>query len=175
VDGQPAGMGQIDRYIASGKNGESFRNRFNYHGFQYIKISNLSEQPSPDDIRGYLIHTDYHEASSFQCSDPEMNAIHDMIQYTLRCLSLGGYIVDCPQLERLGYGGDGNACTQTAQTMYDLSPLYANWMQAWADCIREDGGMPRLPIHTAQAEDRTGADSSSPLRGIHTSIMAIRG
>jgi len=26
-----------------------------------------------------------------------------------------------------------------------LSPLYANWMQAWADCIREDGGMP----HTA--------------------------
>ena len=145
VNGQPANMGQIDRYIASGKNGESFRNKFNYHGFQYIKISNLSGQLSLDDIRGYLIHTDFDEASSFQCSDPEMNAIHDMIQYTLRCLSLGGYLVDCPQLERLGYGGDGNASTQTAQTMYDLSPLYANWMQAWADCIRDDGGMP----HTA--------------------------
>ena len=40
-----------------------------------------------------------------------------MIYYTLRCLSLGGYLVDCPQLERLGYGGDGNASTMTAQTM----------------------------------------------------------
>ena len=145
VDGHPYNHGQIDRYIASGKNGEIFRNKFNYHGFRYIKISNLPVQPSPDDIRAYLIHTDFKDASSFQCSDPELNAIHDMIQYTLRCLSLGGYLVDCPQLERLGYGGDGNASTQTAQTMFDLSPLYANWMQAWADCIREDGGIP----HTA--------------------------
>lgn len=74
-----------------------------------------------------------------------MNAIHDMIQYTLRCLTLGGYMVDCPQIERLGYGGDGNASTQTVQTMFDLAPVYMNWMQAWADCMREDGGMP----HTA--------------------------
>jgi alpha-L-rhamnosidase len=68
-----------------------------------------------------------------------------MVFYTLRCLSLGGYLVDCPQLERLGYGGDGNASTMTAQMMFDLAPLYANWLQAWGDCIREDGGMP----HTA--------------------------
>ena len=142
---QPVDQGQIDRYIASGKNKEIFRNRFNYHGFRYIKISNLPAQPSPENIRAYLIHTDYKVASSFECSDPDMNAIHDMIQYALRCLSLGGYLIDCPQVERLGYGGDGNASTQTAQTMFDLSPLYANWMQAWADCIREDGGMP----HTA--------------------------
>ena len=145
IEGQPANQGQIDRYISSGKNKEVFRNVFNYHGFRYIKISNLPVQPSLDDIRAYLIHTGYKEAATFQCSDPEMNAIHDLIQYALRCLSLGGYLVDCPQIERLGYGGDGNASTQTAQTMFDLSPLYANWMQAWADCIRDDGGMP----HTA--------------------------
>ena len=145
VKGQPANQGQTDRYIASGKGREVFRNIFNYHGFRYIKISNLPEQPLLDAIRAYLIHTDFKEASAFQCSDSDMNAIHDMIQYTLRCLSLGGYFVDCPQIERLGYGGDGNASTQTAQTMFDLSPLYANWIQAWADCIREDGGMP----HTA--------------------------
>ena len=145
VNGQMVRQGQIDRYIASGKENEVFKNKFNYHGFKYIKISNLPVQPALDKIRGYLIHTDYKDASSFQCSDPEMNAIHDMVQYALRCLSLSGYIVDCPQIERLGYGGDGNASTQTAQTMFDLSPLYTNWMQAWADCIRDDGGMP----HTA--------------------------
>ena len=144
-NGNPYNQGQHDHYFASGKTGEQFKNKFNYHGFRYIKISNMPAPPSLDDIHAYLIHTDYKDASSFQCSDPEMNAIHDMVQYALRCLSLGGYLIDCPQIERLGYGGDGNASTQTAQTMFDLSPLYNNWMKAWADCIREDGGMP----HTA--------------------------
>lgn len=134
-----------DWYIASGEEPEVFINKFNYHGYRYIRISNLEEAPAADSIKAYLIHTGYDLASGFQCSDPEMNQIHDMVFYTLRCLSLGGDLVDCPQIERLGYGGDGNASTQTAQTMFNLNPLYANWLQAWADVIREDGGMP----HTA--------------------------
>lgn len=144
-DGKFVNQHQEDRYIASGKGAEGFCSRFNYHGFRYIKISNLVTEPKKENIKAYLIHTDYRQAATFQCSDSDMNTIHDLLYYTLRCLSLGGYLVDCPQLERLGYGGDGNASTLTAQTMFDLGPLYANWLQAWGDCIREDGGMP----HTA--------------------------
>jgi alpha-L-rhamnosidase len=144
-DGTLRDQGQYDTYIASGKEKESFHNKFNYHGFRYITISNLPVPPAAADITGYLIHTDYKQASSFSCSDPDLNSIHDMIFYTLRCLSIGGDLVDCPQIERLGYGGDGNASTLTAQTMFDLEPLYTNWLRAWGDCVREDGGMP----HTA--------------------------
>src|SRR5690606_28856095 len=61
-------------------------------------------------------------------------------------------LVDCPQIERLGYGGDGNASTITAQTMFNMAPLYNNWLQAWADVIREDGSMP----HTAPNPYRAG-------------------
>ena len=136
---------QTDRYIASGEEMEVFENKFNYHGYRYIRISNLKEAPTAESIKAYLIHTGYELASGFQCSDLELNEIHDMIFYTLRCLSIGGDLVDCPTIERLGYGGDGNASTATAQIMFNLNPLYANWLQAWADCIREDGGMP----HTA--------------------------
>jgi len=136
---------QTDRYIASGEGAEIFKNKFNYHGYRYIRISNLKQAPETGSIKAYLIHTGYDLASGFQCSDPDLNKIHDMILYTLRCLSLGGDLVDCPQIERLGYGGDGNASTETAQTMFNLNPLYANWLQAWGDCIRDDGGMP----HTA--------------------------
>jgi alpha-L-rhamnosidase len=144
-DGRTVNQGQVDRYIATGKKGESFSNKFNYHGFRFVKISNLADEPGKKEITASLIHTGYNIAASFECSDPDLNKIHDMIFYTLRCLSLGGYLVDCPQIERLGYGGDGNASTLTAQTMFDLAPLYANWLQAWADCNRDDGGMP----HTA--------------------------
>lgn len=143
--GNLAAQNQEDRYIASGKENETFCSKFNYHGFQYIRISNLKAPIEAGNVTASLIQTDFKQTSSFQCSDEDMNAIHDMVQYTLRNLSLGGYLVDCTQLERLGYGGDGNASAVTAQTMFDLSPVYANWMQAWADCIREDGSMP----HTA--------------------------
>ncbi len=143
--GEPANKEQYDYYTASGKGGEVFRNKFNFHGYRYLKISGLAVPPEAGSIKACLVHTGYRHASAFECSDNDMNAIHDMIQYTFRCLTFGGYMVDCPQIERLGYGGDGNASTQTAQTMYDMAPLYANWMQAWADCIRPDGGMP----HTA--------------------------
>ncbi len=136
---------QLDRFIASGEGQEVFKNKFNYHGYRYIRISNLKEAPSAEDITGYFVHTGFETASGFQCSDPDVNKIHDMVNYTLRCLSIGGDLVDCPTVERLGYGGDGNASTATAQTMFNLNPLYSNWLQAWADCIREDGGMP----HTA--------------------------
>ena len=144
-EGNVVNQGQTDFYIARGNGSELFCNKFNYHGFRYIKLSNLSEQPLASDIKGLLIHTGYKSASSFECSDTDLNSIHNMIKYTLQCLSLGGYIVDCPQIERLGYGGDGNASTETAQIMFNLAPLYSNWLQAWADCIREDGSMP----HTA--------------------------
>ncbi|MFY9515633.1 MAG: family 78 glycoside hydrolase catalytic domain [Dysgonamonadaceae bacterium] len=146
IDGQEFyDMNQYDLYLASGTLPEIFVNKFNYHGFRYIRITGLKEMPVADSIKAFLIHTDYKPASGFECSDPDMNRIHDMIWYTLQCLSLGGDLVDCPHLERLGYGGDGNASTLTAQTMFNLSPLYNNWLQAWADVIRDDGGMP----HTA--------------------------
>lgn len=136
---------QTDHYIAAGEGMEVFKNKFNYHGYRYIRISNLSKIPPTESIKSFLIHTGYELAAGFQCSDPDLNKIHDMIFYTLRCLSIGGDLVDCPTIERLGYGGDGNASTATAQIMFNMNPLYTNWLQAWADCIRDDGGMP----HTA--------------------------
>ena len=145
TEGKFVDQRQEDRYIATGTGNEGFCSRFNYHGFRYIKISNLTTEPKKGSITAWLIHTGYREAATFECSDSDLNTIHNMLFYTLRCLSIGGYLVDCPTLERLGYGGDGNASTLTAQTMFDLDPLYSNWLQAWADCIREDGGMP----HTA--------------------------
>lgn len=134
-----------DFYIASGKEKEFFLNKFNYKAYRYLKIDNLKQAIAPEDIKGYLIHTDYDGNATFSCSDEDLNAIYEMIQYTLRCLTLGGYMVDCPQIERLGYGGDGNASTLTVQTLFNMAPTYHNWLTAWADCMREDGSMP----HTA--------------------------
>ena len=67
-----------------------------------------------------------------------------MIQYTMKCLAYSGYMVDCPHLERAGYGGDGNSSTESLQTMYNVAPLFTNWMQAWDDSMREGGSLPHV-------------------------------
>ena len=134
-----------DYYIGNGQADGIFSSKFNYKGYRYLKLVGLKEALPLSDITASLVHTDYSGKATFACSDDDMNAIYQMTHNTLEALSLGGYIVDCPQIERLGYGGDGNASAVTAQTFFNLAPLYMNWMQAWSDCQREDGGMP----HTA--------------------------
>ena len=144
-DGRVEEQGESDIYIASGKaGGEVFCNKFNHHAFRYVKIQNLPDRPLNRQIKAYLIHGDYQSASTFSCSDNELNAIHDMIKYTISCLTFSGYQVDCPHLERAGYGGDGNSSTNVSQTMYDLAPTYMNWLQTWHDSMREGGSLPHV-------------------------------
>lgn len=133
-----------DHYIASGEGDETFQNKFNYHAYRYIKIEGLDRQPALSDIAGMLIHTGYEKGSSFVCSDKDLCAIHDMVHYTFRCLTLGGYMVDCPHIERQGYGGDGNASILAAQLQYNMYPLYRNWLQGYTDAQGDDGEVPHV-------------------------------
>lgn len=135
---------QTDKYISNGESG-IFTNKFNYRAFRYLKISDLPVDISSDDVTAHLIHTDFRQSATFSCSDEMLNMIHELFAHTLKCLTIGGKMVDCPHYERLGYGGDGNASTITAQTLFDLSSLYTTWLTHWADSNGPDGDMP----HTA--------------------------
>ena len=137
-------QGEKDIYITSGKAQDVFCNKFHYHAFRYIKIMNLPKKPEASQIKAYRISGDYKPAATFECSDADLNAIHDMIHYTFTCLTFNGYMVDCPHLERAGYGGDGNSSTIALQTMYDVSPTFYNWMQTWEDVMREGGSLPHV-------------------------------
>ena len=82
------------------------------------------------------------KGATFACSDSRLNAIHDMVKYTLSCLTFNGYMVDCPHIERMGYGGDGNSSTMTLQTLWDVRDLYYNWLTAWSDAMESNGDLP---------------------------------
>ena len=142
-----------DVFISSGaEGGDTFRNKFNYHVFQTITFDGLTVAPDASGIKAHRMRTDYAPAASFECSDEDLNAIYGLISHTMENLAFDGYMVDCASIERLGYGGDGNASTLSFQTMFEAGPLYRNWLQAWCDVIREDGGLP----HTAPSPYRAG-------------------
>ncbi len=152
-----------DRYISSGRSGgDHFQSRFNHHVFRYVVIestdtisTDISRSPllaprsssTSLSIRAHRMRTDFRRTASFESSDEELNKIHDLVAYTLENLAYNGYMVDCANIERLGYGGDGNASTQTLQTLFDVERLYDNWLMAWRDAIHDDGSLP----HTAPA------------------------
>ena len=130
---------ETDIYISNGKGRDIFRNRFHMHSFRYVRIKGAgliyarALQISAVDPDG---------GATFECSDPRLNAIHNMVKYTLSCLTFSGYMVDCPHIERMGYGGDGNSSTNTLQTLWDVRSTYANWMQAWSDAMDSTGDLP---------------------------------
>jgi alpha-L-rhamnosidase len=129
-------------YIIGPSGKGTFCNRFNYDVGRWIQISGLRSRPSLNHMRGWLVRTDYQRASGFQCDQPLLNHIYDTTLWTFENLSLGNYVVDCPQRERMGYGGDAHATTRTALNNYTLGAFYTKWAEDWRDVQGPDGNLP---------------------------------
>ena len=117
-----------------GEEGEgTFKNRFNYMSGRWITILGASSEPVIDDIKGWMVRTEFAEATEFECSDSLQNWIYKTVKWTFENLSLGGFIVDCPQRERFGYGGDAHATSETGLLNYKLGAFYSKWLEDWRD------------------------------------------
>ena len=120
-------------YIIGAAGKGVFRNRFNYSSGRWITIRGLKDKPQLSDIKGWLVRTNYKRATTFECSDELQNWIYNRVLWTFENLSIGGYIVDCPQRERLGYGGDAHATSETGLFNYQLGSFYTKWLEDWRD------------------------------------------
>lgn len=128
-----------------GPKGEGyFQNHFNYSSARWITITGLDYEPSLDDIVGWNIHTAYENAATCETSDDLQNWIFNVGRWTFENLSVGGYVVDCPQRERMGYGGDAHATSESAMYNYSMEAFYYKWLQDWRDCQKdfENGWLP---------------------------------
>ncbi len=119
-----------------------FRNRFNYGVGRWITVRGLRSRPDLDQIRGWLVRSDYQRAAQFESSNPLLNQIYKTTLWSFENLSLGGYVVDCPQRERMGYGGDAHATTQMALNNYKMGAFYTKWAEDWRDVQAPDGNLP---------------------------------
>lgn len=134
----------IDEFISAGKKGEQFCSKFNYHGFRYVIVEGLPKEPEKGDAEALLIESDLRDAGDFECSNELFNRIHKVNLWTLRCLDLGGYMVDCPHRERLGYG-DGQLGVESLAMSMNVPAFYSKWTEDWFDGQMDNGDLP----HTA--------------------------
>ena len=126
-------MNQHDRYTCRGDGSDVFESRFNYRAFRYVKVCGLSRMPEKEDASAMLICTDNRPTSTFECSDPILNQLHEAVVRTHRCLTLGGIQVDCPHRERLGYGAEGQASLKEGLYNFDMGAFYTKWTRDFRD------------------------------------------
>ncbi len=151
-------------YIIGPAGEGTFRHRFNYASGRWITVKGLKEKPALSDIRGWVVRTDYPEASSFECSDDLQNWIYGRVLWNFENLTVGGYIVDCPQRERLGYGDSGYTSAETGMFNYGMGAFFTKWMGDWRDVQGRESNMgPRVGggiiPHTAPTYDGGGGPS----------------
>lgn len=135
---------QYDQFISAGLANETFCSKFNYHGFRYAIVKGLAADPLMSDAEAMHIETDLEQVGSFECSNELLNRIHKVNTWTIRNLNLGGYMVDCPTRERMGYG-DGQVSIESAIMNFYMPTFYAKWVKDWQDAQNlSTGALPNV-------------------------------
>jgi len=134
---------QVSEFVSAGKSGEVFENKFNYAGFRYVVVDGLPSPPAREDAEAMLVESDLETAGSFECSNELFNRIHRLTLWGQRCLDLGGYYVDCPHRERMGYG-DGQVAVEGFMTSFRADAFYRKWLWDWRLRQGKDGALPHM-------------------------------
>ena len=131
---------QISEFISAGKPDEVFEHKFNFAAFRYVIIEGLPSAPAKEDATAYLVDSDLEDAGSFECSSDLFNSIHRVNKWTQRCLNLGGFYVDCPHRERMGYG-DAQVATEGFMSNFRADRYYRKWLKDWRLVQGSDGNL----------------------------------
>jgi len=133
-----------DYYTCRGEGEEVWEPRFTFHGFRYVEVSGMTEQPGRDAVTGIVLHSDTPATGTFECNDALINQLQRNIQWGQR----GNFLevpTDCPQRdERLGWTGDAQVFVRTAAFNMDVAGFFAKWQQDIADAQLEGGGVPNV-------------------------------
>ena len=131
---------QFSEFVSAGKADEVFEHKFNFAAFRYVLVQGLPAAPAKKDAVALLVDSDLEETGSFECSNELFNRIHQVNKWTQRTLDLGGYYVDCPHRERMGYG-DGQVATEGFMTNFRADGFYRKWLQDWRLLQNPAGGL----------------------------------
>ncbi|MBP3269488.1 MAG: family 78 glycoside hydrolase catalytic domain [Bacteroidales bacterium] len=121
---------QTDEYICAGSGVETWTPRGTYHGFRYAELSCDAPGvvPALDWLQAVLIHTDLPKTAVFNCSEPQLNRLHEMALRTVQG-NIVGVPMDCPTREKCGWLGDSHAYIKMAMVGYDMDNFLMKYLE----------------------------------------------
>ncbi len=105
------------------------RAEFQWYGFRYFEIIGNAEP-----VCVAVVHADVRVTSSFKSDNVTLNWIYETFVNTMLNNIHTGHPSDCPQIEKLGYTGDGQVTCHAAMSVIDVKETYRKWMEDISDC-----------------------------------------
>ena len=137
-----------DRFTLKGKGKELYEPRFTYHGFRYVQVENYPGRPeSKDVLSGRVVHTDFPQHGTFECSNELINQIQRNCIWGFKT-NFHSIPTDCPQRdERQGWMGDAGMTSDMGFYNFDMAAAYTKFLQDIQDAQGEDGRIPDTVPH----------------------------
>jgi alpha-L-rhamnosidase len=130
-----------DVYTLRGGGMETYEPRFTYHGFRYVEVTGFPGKPTLSSIEGRLIYDAVPTVGNFTCSDPLLNQISKNIFWTTRD-NYRSFPTDLPRDERQGWMGDRQEVSKGETYLFNVAPLYAQWLTDMQDDQHSNGSVP---------------------------------
>ncbi|KAK8054508.1 hypothetical protein PG994_009575 [Apiospora phragmitis] len=132
-----------DTIISAGQPIRQWSPDFTFHGFRYVQVDGLGDSgaplPAKDNFKALVMHTDLKRRGDFTCSKEMVNQLYRNVRWSMD----GNFLsipTDCPQRdERLGWTGDIQIFTPTANFLYDATGMLKDWLQDLKAEQMEDG------------------------------------
>jgi alpha-L-rhamnosidase len=130
-----------DSYVLSGGGEEVLESRLTFHGFRYAEVSGVSDLRL-DDLEAVVVGSDLRRTGWFTSSSALLNRLHENVVWGMR----GNFVdvpTDCPQRdERLGWTGDIQVFSPTANFLFDSAGFLTSWLADLAAEQEPDGSVP---------------------------------
>ena len=131
-----------DYYTFATDGAATWEPKFTFHGFRYVEITGVDEAPSADAITGVVVGTDNTSTASLETSSALVNQLQSNIVWGQR----GNFLsipTDTPARdERMGWTGDINVFSNTANYNMDSQLFLTKWLQDLRDTQNAEGSFP---------------------------------
>ena len=143
---------ETDFYILKGdQEGEVYEPRFTYHPVRYVQIESDGGEFSVEDVQGQVVHSDVDLSGGFECSNPTLNRIHELVHWTVTN-GLFGIPLDCLHREHWAWTDPATV----ASSIYPRKHMPRFWTK-WLDDIKDaqypDGRVPDICPNYVQREN----------------------
>jgi len=120
-----------DKYILASDGRHVLEPKFTFHGFQFAEVKSNAKFIS---AVGVAVSSANEKRGSFTSSDARLNRLHKNVVWSIAD-NMVSVPTDCPQRdERLGWTGDAQVISNTANTLYKLDSFWRSWLwDLWLD------------------------------------------
>src|SRR5690606_2290884 len=154
-----------DTYILNGSKNEEWSPSFTFHGFQFVEVTGLKEEPSLDFLTGLVMSSDLDQVGNFASDNAMLNQLYSNILWTQKANYLD-IPTDCPQRdERLGWTGDAPVYMRSAIVNADVAAFHEEWIKDRNDSQWPNGAYPiyaPMPVNAEGVAAIRASDSFSP-------------